>query len=191
MTRTNGSTCVAIGLLALAAWSDALRAQTPVLERPVLGTPTVIVGPASLSAFSSSKGHVFLSWPAVTGAEKYRITRIANEGDPEITIAEGNTSWFVFEGATCTDDLQPGPDVVYSVDLDAATTYTIALAPFRVPQQIRPADDPAQGSDPAQPSGVIYPHEVRSGKLYTYRVWSIFPGSIVSPPSPPATVEVK
>lgn len=174
MTRTNGSTCVAIGLLALAAWSDALRAQTPVLERPVLGTPTVIVGPASLSAFSSSKGHVFLSWPAVTGAEKYRITRIANEGDPEITIAEGNTSWFVFEGATCTAGTSQ-PTCIFD---DVSKTGRL--------KEPRPGS-----SDPAQPSGVIYPHEVRSGKLYTYRVWSIFPGSIVSPPSPPATVEVK
>jgi hypothetical protein len=32
------------------------------------------------------------------------------------------------EGATCTGDAQPGPDVVYSIDLTATTAYTITLS---------------------------------------------------------------
>jgi hypothetical protein len=50
---------------------------------------------------------------------------------------------------------------------------------------------PLDAVDVAVIEGVIYPHEVRSGKLYTYRVWAIFSNGVVSPPSPPATVQVQ
>lgn len=165
---------IALVILAVMAAAQPLAGQT-ILPKPETPALTVYVGPVTLSAWSPTKAHAFLSWPAVTGAIGYRITRIENTGDPEMRIAEGSLSWFVFEGYTCTAATGQ-PNCIF----DDVSKAGRLKQPFDL-----------NTINPTVPSGVIYPHGVQSGKLYTYRVWSIFPGSIVSPPSPPATVQVK
>jgi hypothetical protein len=149
-----------------AALPTALRAQTRV-NRPPLGTPTVIVGPRSLDIWRSAEAQVLLAWPAVAGADRYRLTRIENTGDPEVTIEELPASSFACEP-------RPGSSEPWC-------SYTDMT---RLSKRTRPV-----GST-SNPYGSDYPHSVTSGKLYTYRAWALFPGPIVSPPSPPATVRV-
>lgn len=43
---------------------------------------------------------------------------------------------------------------------------------------------------PSPPNDGTYNVTVNSGALYPYRVWANFPGPVLSPPSPPATVRV-
>lgn len=137
------------------------------VARPPRTKPTVIVGPASLAAVSPATAQVTLTWPAVASAERYRLTRIANTGDAEVTVAELPASSFVFEGANCV------------------TTSGLPNCVFVDVTKKRPNDRrPIRGEEP------IYPHAVSSGALYTYRVWAILPGPVVTPPSPPATVRV-
>ncbi len=152
MSRTS----LLLGLVPVLAGS--LEGQSA-LPKPVMSTPTVIVGPASLAGRSTLTAKVSLSWPAVSGAEKYRLTRIENSGDPEVIIEELPVASFVVEGAACTaGSSQP------------ACAY---LDVTRLPRR------------GAGKTTVV------SGRLYTYRVWAIFPGPIVSPPSPAATVQAK
>ena len=177
MSKLNSTVSIAIALCALLAVADGAAAQTP-LPKPTIGTPTVIVGPTSLSAWSSARGHVMLTWPAVAGAEKYRLTRIDNTGTPETTIVEAAFSWFVFEGATCSAGTSQ-PTCIF----DDASKLTI--------NNKSAVKSLTGGEDIVVTEGTIYPHTVQTGKLYTYRAWAIFPGPVLSPPSPPATVQVK
>ena len=119
-----------------------------------------------------------LTWPAVAGAAKYRLTRIDNTGTPEITIVEAAQSWFVFEGATCTSGTSQ-PTCIFEDASKITTSSKSAVKSMTGGEEIIAVE------------GTIYPHAVQSGKLYTYRVWAIFPGPVLSPPSPPATVQVK
>lgn len=168
MTISTACNRIALAATIVAALSHPLTAQT-ILPKPTIGTPTVIVGPATLTAVSAIKAHVLLTWAPVTGATSYRITRIENTGDAEVTIAEAAVSWFTFEGYNCA----AGTGQANCMFDDVSKTG-----------RVKPL-----GSAPT--SGVIYPHDVKSGKLYTYRVWAILPGPVVTPPSPPATVQVK
>jgi len=164
---------LAIGTLSVALGTGValpVRGQTP-LPRPTITRPTVIVGPASLGAASTAVGQVSLVWPAVAGAERYRLTRIENTGDAEVTIEELPASAFVFEGATCVAGSSQ-PNCVY-LDMSRLSRGTKVAGTI------------------GNPYGSSYPHNVTSGKLYTYRAWAIYPGPVVSPPSPPATVQVK
>jgi hypothetical protein len=171
---SRASSCKWLGLLSLAL-AIPLQAQTP-LPKPTFTRPTyVITGPSSLNAWSPAVGHVMQTWPAVAGAEKYRITRIDNTGTPEVTIAEAPYSWFVFEGTTCKAGTSQ-PTCIFD---DMSFIRLVSV------KDINP------GSEITLVEGTIYPHNVTSGKLYTYRVWSIFAGPVVSPPSPPATVQAK
>ena len=119
-----------------------------------------------------------LTWPAVTGATRYRLTRIDNTGTPEETIVEAALSWFVFEGATCAAGTSQ-PTCIFD---DASK---ITLGSKSAVKNMTGAEEIILSE------GTIYPHNVTSGKLYTYRAWAIFPGPVLSPPSPPATVQVK
>lgn len=172
MSRTLSSCALSLVLSALVL---PAQAQTP-LPKPVIVTPTVIVGPSSLSAWSPARGHVMLTWPAVAGAEKYRLTRIDNTGTPEITIVDAALSWFVFEGATCTAGTSQ-PTCIFDDASKINTTNNVKNL--------------QSGGDLTTVSGTIYPHNVQSGKTYTYRAWAIYPGPVLSPPSPPATTQVK
>ncbi len=118
---------------------------------------------------------VNLVWPPVAGAAGYRITRIENTGDPEATIAELPYTSFATPRSKC---------LAGAYAPDCGWTDATALSLSRRPGT---TDLPeVQISE-----GVIYPHAVVSGKLYTYRVWALFSNGVVSPPSPPATVQVQ
>jgi hypothetical protein len=167
----------ALALGALFALASQAAAQT-ILPKPTIGTPTIIAPPSSLSAWSPSRGHVMLTWPAVTGATRYRLTRSDNTGTPEITIVEAPLNWFVFEGATCSAGTSQ-PTCIFDDASKISTSNKAAIKSM------------TGGEDIIVVEGTIYPHNVTSGRLYTYRAWAIFPGPVLSPPSPPATVQVK
>ncbi|MGE0552101.1 MAG: hypothetical protein AB7R55_01600 [Gemmatimonadales bacterium] len=116
-----------------------------------------------------------LAWPPVADAVAYRLTRIENTGDAEGIIAELPASTFVVEGGDC-DPRSGQPGCGYA---DVTN-----ISPGRVVGSLPPI-----GTLSVAPT--TYPHTVESGKLYTYRVWAIFAGPSVSPPSPPGTVRVQ
>jgi hypothetical protein len=151
--------------LILAAFScGAAQLANAQLTRAPRTAPTVIVGPSSLAAVSTATAQVTLIWPAVPGAESYKVTRIQNTGDAEVAVAQYPATGFVFEGASCV--------------AGSSTPNCVFLHPTPdISKQLI-----------ANPPGVV---RVISGALYTYRVWAIFPGPVVSPPSPPATVRVR
>src|SRR5437588_11623693 len=155
-------------LLLLGAVTAALpaRAQTR--------NPAHIVGPTSLTAWSNAAARVSLAWPHVAGADKYRVTRTEKAG-AEIIIDERPTTLYVSEGADCAvESSQPGCwyEDVSSVSQEGTGSSISAAKPV-------PAVTP------------MVRHTVASGKVYTYRVWAIFSGPVVSPPSPTATVRAR
>lgn len=64
-------------------------------------TEAALAPPASLTASSVVPTQIVLSWPAVEGAEGYRVTRASNAGEPEVTIYEGKASAFARERGMC------------------------------------------------------------------------------------------
>ena len=167
-----GRTYISASLLAFVTLAVSAHAQTP-LPKPPGTKPTVFVGPASLIARSVTTGQVTLVWPPVAGAGGYRITRIENTGDPEVTIAALPASSFATTRTKCAAGAYV-PDCVFS-----DVSYINMWHP------------PTDVSEVTVVEGVIYPHNVTSGKLYTYRVWALFSNGVISPPSPPATVQVQ
>lgn len=157
-------------LLLILAGSSGVAAQlaNAQLTRAPRTAPTVIVGPASLAAVSTVTSQVTLIWPAVAGAERYKVTRIRNTGDPEIAVAQYPATVLVFEGANCV----AGSGTPNCVFIHANPDY------YKQPVSVPPNDG-------------NYNVTVFSRVLYTYRVWAIFPGPVLSPPSPPATVRVR
>ena len=86
-------------LLALGtAMTSVAHAQ---LIRPPATQPTVIAGPASLVA-KGGPSTILLTFPGVTGASGFRVTRTNNAGDPETIIFEGALDRFSFNGAACS-----------------------------------------------------------------------------------------
>jgi len=174
MSGTVNHPVLGLSLLVLAiGGATSAQGQTR-LPKPVIGTPTVVTAaaaPASLTASSDARAQVTLTWPAVAGADRYRLTRIENTGDPEVIIEELPASAFVFEGATCVAG-SGQPNCIY-LDMSRLSRGTKPVGTV------------------SNPYGSSYPHNVISGKLYTYRAWALFPGPILSPPSPPATVQVR
>lgn len=71
------------------------------LSRPPTTKPTVIAGPASLTA-KGNPATILLVFPGVSGAGGFRVTRTNNAGDPETIIFEGALDKFAFNGAVCT-----------------------------------------------------------------------------------------
>jgi len=167
-------TYISAGLLMLLSLTVDAHAQTP-LPKPPGTKPTVFVGPASLSARSVTTGQVTLVWPPVAGAGGYRITRIDNTGTPEVTIAALPTSAFTTPRSKCAAGAYV-PDCGFS-DVSYINLWHPPVNPDL--------------SEPTVVEGAIYPHNVMSGKLYTYRVWALFSNGVISPPSPPATVQVQ
>jgi hypothetical protein len=164
---------IAVSVLSLVVALNA-QAQTP-LPKPPINKPTVLVGPASLSARSMSRGEVYLSWPPVAGAAAYRLTRIENTGDPEATLAVLPATSFSTQRSKC-DASWGMPGCVFD-DVSRVQAWIAGTIP--------------DASSATPINGSIYPHSVTSGKLYTYRVWALFANGVVSPPSPPATVQVQ
>ncbi len=154
--------------LAITALAQDGRQKPPALR------PGVRAGPLSLIAWSNLPERVSLSWPAVPGAERYRLTRTDHAGAPEIVIEELPAKAFGFEGASCTAGSSQ-PACVYDDVTRQGRGNAGKAGPPGAPAEAVPA----------------YPHAVSSGRTYTYRAWAVFPGSGVSPPSPPATVQVK
>ncbi|MFN0179048.1 MAG: hypothetical protein ACKVZ0_09625 [Gemmatimonadales bacterium] len=85
---------VALGA-AIASTADAQ------LTRPPTTKPTVIAGPATLTA-KGGPATILLTFPGVAGASGFRVTRTNNAGDPETIIFEGGLDKFAFNGAACT-----------------------------------------------------------------------------------------
>ncbi|MFN0179051.1 MAG: hypothetical protein ACKVZ0_09640 [Gemmatimonadales bacterium] len=145
-------------LLILAGFSGvAAQHANAQLPRAPRTSPTVIAGPASLTAVSYATAEVTLIWPAVAGAVRYKVTRGAY--DYETTVAEFATTAFVFEGASCV----AGSGTPNCVFIHSNSRLLASPGSF----------------------------EVMRGALYNYRVWAIFPGPVLSPPSPWATVRVR
>lgn len=160
--------------LSLSVTTISAAAQTP-LPKPPINKPTVVVGPASLTARSMSTGEVYLTWLPVAGAAAYRLTRIENSGDPEATIALLPATSFSSQRTRC--DASWGAPACIFDDVSRVQAWIAGTIP--------------DASSATPITGSIYPHSVTSGKLYTYRVWALFANGVVSPPSPPATVQVQ
>jgi hypothetical protein len=165
-------TYIAASLLIVLTVTFNAHAQLP---KPPATKPTVFVGPSSLSARSITQSQVQLVWQPVAGASGYRITRIENTGDPEATIAALPASSFMTPRTKCAAGTYV-PDCVFT-DVSYINLWHPPVNPDL--------------SEPTVVEGAIYPHNVMSGKLYTYRVWALFSNGVVSPPSPPATVQVQ
>jgi len=80
-------------------------------------SPTVIVGPASLSA-TGGPSAILLTFPAVSGVTTYRITRTNNAGDPEKVIYEGPAANPNIANTTCV-----APDFCAYSDTAVARGY--------------------------------------------------------------------
>ena len=139
-----------LALLSLALMLAApLSAQTPAQKTPQAGRFNPNVGPASLRAgvWNDPCCQIFLMFPAVPMAEKYRVTRSDNAGASETTVFEASVGAFANAklGHTCT-----------------------AL--------------------PNAPATACVFGDSKAGRSvnYTYRVWAIYAGAVVSPPSPSA-----
>jgi hypothetical protein len=88
----------ALLLIVCAVMPPAAGAQ---LTRPPTTRPTIIAGPATLSA-KGGPATILLVFPGVAGASGFRVTRTNNAGNPETIIAEGTLDKFAFNGAACT-----------------------------------------------------------------------------------------
>lgn len=106
---------------------------------PLAAAP--IAAPPSLTAVSTVPTQIVLNWPAVTGAEGYRVTRTSSVGEPETTVYEGRTASFALDRGMCAG----GRSCWYP-------NNNVGLKP-----------------------------------LYSYRVYSVFPGPVYSEPGPVAS----
>jgi len=73
---------------------------TAQLTKPPTTSPTVYVGPASLTA-TAGPSTILLTFPPVSGATAYRVTRTNNAGDPETVIYQGPGTDPRIANATC------------------------------------------------------------------------------------------
>jgi len=147
--------------LILVAAAGTARVAEAQLTKPTQPALTVYAAPSSLQAMSTKKAEVTLAWPAVKDATGYRVTRLEN--------VAGATEILIAE--------LPSSAYVFEGSSCVAGSSLPNCAYVDVTRRRN------------DPRGV--PHQVTSGALYTYRVWSTFPGPVVSPPSPSATVQVK
>lgn len=96
-------------LALLMATALPLQAQT-ILPKPTFSKPTVLYGPAKLSAVAT-KGQVTLTFSPVENAQAYRVTRASTISDPvnggEVTIYEGPAPGYFDPppGGTCSASL--------------------------------------------------------------------------------------
>lgn len=109
-------------------------AQTRLNKPPVTRNPTIVVGPASLTAVSTRPGQVILTWPAVANAERYQI----QFGRPGNTVADFIASALVFEGASC----MAGSGMPNCVYVDATEPFAKKLPSGSVyPHRVAPGYD--------------------------------------------------
>jgi hypothetical protein len=64
--------------------------------------PAAIVPPNALNAVSTVPTQIALTWPAVAGAEGYKVTRTTSAGEPETTVFEGTPANFALDRGMCT-----------------------------------------------------------------------------------------
>lgn len=64
--------------------------------------PAGIIPPNTLNAVSTVPTQVALTWPAVAGAEGYKVTRTTSAGEPETTVFEGTPANFALDRGMCT-----------------------------------------------------------------------------------------
>lgn len=86
-------------LLAVAGTTPPLAEAQ--LTKPPTTSPTVIVGPSSLTA-TGGPSTILLTFLGVSGASGYRVTRTNNAGDPETIIFEAALDKFAFQGTACS-----------------------------------------------------------------------------------------
>ena len=100
------------------------------LERAPTTSPTVVAAVASLTGWSDKSG-IWLQWPPAAGAGSYRVTRVDNSAanPPEVTLYEGPSNQFVFEGSNCS---LTDPAFKNCVFVDARTLYKDHLYSYRV-----------------------------------------------------------
>lgn len=105
------------------------------------GAPAAIAPPPALNAVSTVPTQIALTWPAVAGAEGYKVTRTTSAGGPETTVFEGTPASFALDRGMCI----------------AGTSCLFTNSNLNLKQ------------------------------LYSYRVATIFPGPVYSPPGPAAS----
>ena len=142
----------------VAAGVQPVIAQTRLTSPGVKTSPTVLVGPAKLVAYSDlvREGRVFLTWTPVDGASGYRINRVNNSGEAERTIYEGARTDF----STMSTGFTPS---FGEVSCDYASPQDYWYCKYK---------------DVGLTNGV----------LYSYRVYALFQNGVVSPGSPVASV---
>ena len=145
-------------MLLIAAGVQPVIAQTRLTSPVVKTSPTVLVGPAKLVAYSDlvREGRVFLTWTPVDGASGYRINRVNNSGEGERTIYEGARTDF----STMSTGFTPS---FGEVSCDYASPQDYWFCKYK---------------DVGLTNGV----------LYSYRVYALFQNGVVSPGSPVASV---
>jgi hypothetical protein len=123
--------------LATAAVGLSQARQTLARTAPAVA----IVPPKSVNAVSTVPTQIALTWPAVAGADGYKVTRTTSAGESETTVFEGTPANFALDRGMCT----------------------------------------------AGTSCLFTDSNVGLKQVYSYRVSTIFPGPIHSPPGPHAS----
>ena len=91
---------------------------------PVSNTPPPGATAVSSLTATAYKGNITLDWPPATRVLTYRVTRAVVPGGSEVTLYEGPSSNFVFEGKNCSATSSQ-PNCIYSDDkAKKGTTYS-------------------------------------------------------------------
>ena len=142
------SIALALGIAApTAAQLPPASQKTPVLKY------NTSVGPSALRAavWNDPCCEIFLVWPAVFGAEKYRVTR-SSFGAQEATILEAPLTSFVHTnfGYTCTAPLNSAPTgcVVGDVKASKGVSYTYRVWAIYPGGVASPASPPSSATLP-------------------------------------------
>lgn len=114
-----------LSILATVSAALSLAAQAR-LPKQSTDPPAVLQsGPASLSAGSTVTGQIWLSFPWVRNAQKYRVTRSSDAPEPEQTLYEGDANAFGLDAPAGAFHHAPvSPEYIYSYRV-----YAIFIGP--------------------------------------------------------------
>ncbi len=99
--RTNRLSVCSVGSLLLGLAGATIGTAQTRLTRPINGSPVVIVPPPTLTAESPLPTRILLTWPPVSGAIGYRVTR-ADDSFAEATFSEGAAGTFAIDPGMCS-----------------------------------------------------------------------------------------
>lgn len=132
-----------------------------------------VVPPPTLIAASTVPTQIVLNWPAVAGAEGYRVTRTSDAGEPVSTVYEGKTAAFALDPGMCRGTL-PCWYPNNSVSLNHTYYYRVhSIFPgpvYSAPGPVASATS-ARYLAPANLSHAVVPSTLKPGHLQVTVSW--------------------